>query len=79
MPIAAVNRIERGKTGLMSNPEDGRWEPAPAGLTLPRGEVHVWRIALEQPGRVVDRMRSILSPDELVRAEECAILRGAGV
>lgn len=75
MPITAGDRIGRWKSGLMSNPVDGRWEPAPAELMLPRGEVHIWRIVLEQPGWVVDRLRSILSPDELARADRYVIDR----
>jgi len=44
------------------------WSKPPASLSLPPGEVHVWRISLEQRSDVLDRFRSILEADELERA-----------
>jgi 4'-phosphopantetheinyl transferase len=37
-------------------------------IDLPDGEIHVWRIALDAPEAVVDRLRPFLSPDEAARA-----------
>jgi 4'-phosphopantetheinyl transferase len=45
------------------------WTQAPAALSLQSGEVHVWRVALEQPEQVVQRFRTTLEPDELYRAD----------
>ena len=45
------------------------WAQAPASLSLQSGEVHVWRVALEQPEQVVQRFRSTLEPEELYRAD----------
>ena len=36
--------------------------------SLTPGEVHVWRIDLEQPGSVLEKFRSMLETDELERA-----------
>ena len=44
------------------------WLPPPAALTLPAGEIHVWRASLDQPGITFQRLETILAPDELVRA-----------
>lgn len=44
------------------------WSQPPARLTLAMGEVHVWRLALDQPEPVVAEFRSTLEADELVRA-----------
>ena len=44
------------------------WSPAPASLSLQSGEIHVWRIDLEQPEDVVQRFRSTLEDDEIYRA-----------
>jgi 4'-phosphopantetheinyl transferase len=44
------------------------WSPPPESLLLQIGEVHVWRIELEQPGDLLEKFRSTLEPDELQRA-----------
>jgi 4'-phosphopantetheinyl transferase len=44
-------------------------DDAGEGLTLPAGEVHVWRASLERPAPVVARMRERLADDELLRAD----------
>jgi len=44
------------------------WSEPPAALTLGTGEVHVWRLALDQPESVVAEFRSTLEADELERA-----------
>ncbi len=44
------------------------WSPPPASLSLQTGEVHVWRIELEQPGSLLEKFRSTLEADELQRA-----------
>lgn len=45
------------------------WSPSPASLELPSGEVHVWRIDLEQPDHVVQRFRATLEDHEILRAD----------
>lgn len=44
------------------------WLPPADSLSLETGEVHVWRIELEQPGSVLEKFRSTLETDELERA-----------
>jgi 4'-phosphopantetheinyl transferase len=43
--------------------------PPPASPALTERDVQVWRIFLDQPPAVVARLRSLLAPDELGRAE----------
>ena len=40
-----------------------------SSLSLQSGEVHVWRVDLEQPEHVVQRFRSTLEKEELYRAD----------
>ena len=44
------------------------WSEPPAALSLATGEVHVWRLALDQPESVLTEFRRTLEPDELDRA-----------
>ena len=44
------------------------WSAPPPALTLAGGEVHVWRLALDQPESVVAEFRSTLEANELERA-----------
>ena len=44
------------------------WSDPPASLTLATGEVHVWRLALDQPENVVAEFRATLDSGELERA-----------
>ena len=44
------------------------WSPAPKDLILADNEVHVWRAQLELPSSQVQRLRGILTDDELDRA-----------
>ena len=44
------------------------WSEPPASLSLATGEVHVWRLALDQPESVVAELRATLEADELERA-----------
>jgi 4'-phosphopantetheinyl transferase len=44
------------------------WSPPPESLLLQTGEVHVWRVELQQPGSVLEKFRSTLDRDELHRA-----------
>jgi len=44
------------------------WSRAPEVISLQTGEVHVWRVDLEQTDDVVQRFRATLDPDELQRA-----------
>jgi 4'-phosphopantetheinyl transferase len=48
--------------------EVSTWSEPPASLTLAAGEVHVWRIALDQPESVVAEFRDTLEAEELERA-----------
>ena len=45
------------------------WTRAPASLALQTGEIHVWRVDLEQPEDVVQRFRSTLEDDEIYRGD----------
>jgi 4'-phosphopantetheinyl transferase len=46
------------------------WDPPPPlGPGLDRDEVHAWRIELDQPDAVVERLSATLDPDELRRAD----------
>jgi 4'-phosphopantetheinyl transferase len=51
----------------MNNP-DAVWMPPPAELGLSSDEVHVWRIALEQPAARLQLYAQTLAPDETTRA-----------
>jgi 4'-phosphopantetheinyl transferase len=52
-----------------SNPNaDAPWSAAPAGLSLPPEEIHVWRAALTQTPQRLARLEALLSDDELQRA-----------
>ena len=44
------------------------WEDPSGECTIPPGEIHVWRAWLDQPALPFDRLGSVLSQDELVRA-----------
>ena len=44
------------------------WQAPPNALTLQPDEVHVWRVALDQPDAVVERLAETLAPDEASRA-----------
>jgi len=44
------------------------WSEPPEALSLPMGEVHVWRLALDQPDSVLNEFRATLEPHELERA-----------
>ena len=44
------------------------WSQPPAAMALATGEVHVWRLALDQPENVVAEFRDSLEADELERA-----------
>jgi len=48
---------------------DGRWRTPATDLVLSGDEVHVWRVSLEQPPDVVNKLARALSSDELRRAE----------
>jgi 4'-phosphopantetheinyl transferase len=47
---------------------DQLWSPAPKDLTVADNEVHVWRAQLELSSSRVQRLRGILTDDELDRA-----------
>jgi 4'-phosphopantetheinyl transferase len=44
------------------------WAGPPESLSLPKGTVHVWRIALDQQNDRLERFRVTLEPHELERA-----------
>jgi len=44
------------------------WSEPPEALSLAMGEVHVWRLALDQPDSVLNEFRATLEPHELERA-----------
>lgn len=46
-----------------------KWSQAPASVSPQAGEIHVWRVDLEQPEQVVKQFRSTLEEDELYRAD----------
>ena len=50
-------------------PNSKPWSQAPASLSLQSGEVHVWRVDLEQPEHLVQRFRDTLEDDEIHRAD----------
>lgn len=45
------------------------WARAPASVSLRAGEIHVWRVDLEQPEDVVQQFCSTLERDEINRAD----------
>jgi 4'-phosphopantetheinyl transferase len=48
--------------------EIATWSEPPEALSLAPGEVHVWRLELDQPESVLPEFRRTLEPDELERA-----------
>lgn len=48
--------------------EVATWSEAPESLSLATGEVHVWRVELEQPEYVLEKFRGTLEENELHRA-----------
>jgi 4'-phosphopantetheinyl transferase len=48
--------------------EKSKWLEPPESLSLEAGQVHVWRICLEQEDVLLDRFRRTLAPEELDRA-----------
>ena len=44
------------------------WLPPPNSLSVDAGQVHVWRICLEQENDLLERFRGTLEPEELDRA-----------
>jgi len=47
---------------------DERWQSPPEALTLPAGEVHVWRAVLDRPAEEQASLAQTLSPEEEERA-----------
>jgi 4'-phosphopantetheinyl transferase len=48
---------------------DTFWNPAPSALVLGHGQVHLWRIVLDQPPQIAIQFERILSADEQLRAD----------
>ena len=44
------------------------WQPAPAGIALGPGDVHVWRVPLVQPPAAIAALAALLDGDEQGRA-----------
>ena len=51
------------------NSETRKWSDPPESLSLATGEVHVWRVELEQPEHVLNKFRETLEKHELDRAD----------
>lgn len=49
--------------------ETGMWSEPPESLSLATGEVHVWRVELEQPDHLLEKFRETLEEHELHRAD----------
>lgn len=67
---AAVPRsmeVQSSEASAQVQPFSG-WRQPPASLDLDRDDVHVWRIPLAAPPRVVADLASLLSPEENARA-----------
>jgi 4'-phosphopantetheinyl transferase len=45
------------------------WSPPPADLVLEPEDVHIWRIALDQPSARLQHYAQLLAPDETARAQ----------
>ena len=45
------------------------WSPSPASISAQAGEIHVWRVDLDQPADVVQQFRSTLEDHEIGRAD----------
>lgn len=58
--------LQKNEQGFMD--ESSKWPEPPAALKLRAGEVHVWRIGLEQQDDLLERFRVMLEPEELDRA-----------
>jgi 4'-phosphopantetheinyl transferase len=52
-----------------TTPGDQFWKDAPVHLTLPEGEVHVWRVSVPQNPLILRFLREQLSVDERVKAD----------
>jgi 4'-phosphopantetheinyl transferase len=48
--------------------EAGKWSAPPESLSLATGEVHVWRVELDQPEHLLEKFRNTLEEHELHRA-----------
>src|SRR6185369_3688589 len=48
--------------------QSSKWLEPPDSLSLEAGQVHVWRISLDQEEQLLDRFRRTLAPEELDRA-----------
>jgi 4'-phosphopantetheinyl transferase len=66
---------ERTLSAMDPVSESARWIRPTGRRLLAEGEVHVWRITLDQPGSVTRRLHRLLSDDERVRASEYAFAR----
>ncbi len=44
------------------------WPPPTAAIDLAEGEVHLWRAVLDRPDGELERLASLLAPDEAARA-----------
>ena len=51
---------------------DTSWAAAPSDLTLDHGQVHLWRVVLDAPRDVLDRLRATLTARETAQADRFA-------
>jgi 4'-phosphopantetheinyl transferase len=61
---------------LASMSKSTTWSQGPSSPSLQSGDVHVWRVDLEQPEAVVQQFRSTLEPDEIFRADRFHFEKG---
>jgi len=57
----------------MNSPD--KWSTPPAHLTLIRNDLHIWRVALEVRSESLTRHSTVLSADELARADRYVFAR----
>jgi 4'-phosphopantetheinyl transferase len=50
------------------NMQENIWNNPPAQIALDDGEVHVWRVALDQSQATIERLNRLLAADEQVKA-----------
>ncbi len=50
-------------------PEVSCWQHPPSRLALKDGELHLWRFSLDAPPEMIQYLQSLLSTNEMVRAE----------
>lgn len=72
-----VRKVSHDAGGFRAAP-DSPWEYPAEGLTLERGEIHLWRAWLDQPECCVSGFGPVLSQDEIDRAARFHFATGRG-